>query len=178
MSDVQLHKYTKTALCGSSFLDLRFGLLGIKKLVWLRSKLQTYTLCDIFWKGNDMRTSKTTFPSIKHANTQIHLWSKLHMRPICIRFFKTGPSGYPIGLFGSPTASSGDPTGPSGDPSGRPYIAHCTMLPLATKSCLKSSKLRLTLNSQFCNAISKNICCNVLGSKQPWKILVFVIFKL
>ena len=101
MSDVQLHKYTKTALCGSSYLDLRFGLLGIKQLVRL-------------------------------------LWSKLHMRPICIRLFKTGPSGYPTGLFGSPTASSGDPTGPSGDPSGRPYIAHCTMLPLLTKSCLKS----------------------------------------
>ena len=82
-----------------------------------------------------MRTSKTTISSIKRANTQIHLWSKLHMRPICIIFFKTGPSGYPSGLFGSPTASSGDPTGPSGDPSGRPYIAHCTMLPLATKSC-------------------------------------------
>ena len=48
MSDVQIREYTKTALCGSSFLDLRFGLLGIKKLVWLRSKLQTYTLCDIF----------------------------------------------------------------------------------------------------------------------------------
>ena len=125
-----------------------------------------------------MRTSKTTFPSIKHANTQIHLWSKLHMRPICIRFFKTGPSGYPIGLFGSPTASSGDPTGPSGDPSGRPYIAHCTMLPLATKSCLKWSKLRLIINGQFCHAISKNIGLNVLGSKQPREILVFAILKL
>ena len=48
MSDLQLHKYTNTALCGSSFLDLRFGLLGIKQLVRLRSKLQIYTLCNIF----------------------------------------------------------------------------------------------------------------------------------
>ena len=54
----------------------------------------------------------------------------------------------------------------------------CTMLPLSTKSCLKSSKLRPILNGQFCHAISKNICLNVLGSKQPWEILVFVIFKL
>ena len=88
MSDVQLHKYTKTALCGSSFLDLRFGRLGIKQLVRRLSKLQIYSLCDIFWKGNDMRTSKTTFSSIKRANTQIHIWSKLHLRPICVRFLK------------------------------------------------------------------------------------------
>ena len=57
-------------------------------------------------------------------------------------------------------------------------IGHCTMLPLSTKSCLKSSKLRPILNGQFCHGISKNICLNVLGSKQPWEILVFVIFKL
>ena len=44
---------------------------------------------------------------------------------------------------------------------------HCTMLPLSTKSCLKSSKLRPILNGQFCHAISKNIGLNVLGSKQP-----------
>ena len=50
--------------------------------------------------------------------------------------------------------------------------------PLSTKSCLKSSKLRPILNGQFCHAISKNICLNVFGSKQPWEILVFVIFKL
>ena len=57
-------------------------------------------------------------------------------------------------------------------------LPHCTMLPLSTKNCLKSSKLRLIFNDQFCHAISKNICLNVLGSKQPWEILVFVIFKL
>ena len=43
----------------------------------------------------------------------------------------------------------------------------CRMLLLSTKTCLKSSKLRPILNGQFCHAISKNICLNVLGSKQP-----------
>ena len=52
------------------------------------------------------------------------------------------------------------------------------MLPLSTKRCLNSSKLRPILNGQFCHPISKNICLIVLGSKQPWEILVFVIFKL
>ena len=55
---------------------------------------------------------------------------------------------------------------------------HCTMVPLSTRICLKSNKLRPILNGQFCHAISKNICLNVFGSKQPWEILVFVIFKL
>ena len=52
------------------------------------------------------------------------------------------------------------------------------MLPLPTKSCLKSSKLRPILNGQFCHAITKNIGRKVLGSKQPREILVFVNFKL
>ena len=34
----------------------------------------------------------------------------------------------------------------------------CTMLPLPTKSCLKSNNLRPILKGQFCHAISKNIC--------------------
>ena len=59
-----------------------------------------------------------------------------------------------------------------------PPFLQCTMLPLSTKSCLKSSKLRPILNGQFCHAISKNICLYVLGSKQPWEMLVFVISKL
>ena len=57
-------------------------------------------------------------------------------------------------------------------------LVQCTMLPLSTKSCLKSNKLRPILNGQFCHAISKNICLNVFGSKQPREILVFVILKL
>ena len=57
-------------------------------------------------------------------------------------------------------------------------LLHCTMLPLSTKSCLKSSKLRPILNGQFCHAISKNIGLNLFGSKQPREILVFVILKL
>ena len=44
------------------------------------------------------------------------------------------------------------------------------MLPLSTRICLKSRKLRPILDGQFCHAISKNICLNVLGSKQPWEI--------
>ena len=52
------------------------------------------------------------------------------------------------------------------------------MVPLSTRICLKSNKLRPILNGQFWHAISKNICLNVFGSKQPWEILVFVIFKL
>ena len=54
----------------------------------------------------------------------------------------------------------------------------CTMIPLLTRSCLKSNKLRPILNGQFCHAISKNIGLNLLGSKQPREILVFVILKL
>ena len=57
-------------------------------------------------------------------------------------------------------------------------VPHCTMVPLSTRICLKSNKLRPILNGQFWHAISKNICLNVFGSKQPWEILVFVIFKL
>ena len=52
----------------------------------------------------------------------------------------------------------------------------CTMHPLSTKSCLKSSKLKPILNGQFCHGISKNVSLN--GYKQPWEMLVFVIFKL
>ena len=58
------------------------------------------------------------------------------------------------------------------------YLGHCTMIPLLTRSCLKSSKLRPILNGQFCHAISKNIGLKVLGSKQPREILVFVILTL
>ena len=54
----------------------------------------------------------------------------------------------------------------------------CTMLPLLTRSCLKSNKLRPILNGQFCHEISKNICLNVFRSKQLREILFFVIFKL
>ena len=54
----------------------------------------------------------------------------------------------------------------------------CTMIPLSTRSCLKSNKLRPILNGQFCHAISKNIGLNLFGSKQPREILVFVILKL
>ena len=57
-------------------------------------------------------------------------------------------------------------------------LLQCTMLPLSTKSCLKSSKFRSILNGQFFHAISKNIDLNLLGSKQPREILVFVILKL
>ena len=54
----------------------------------------------------------------------------------------------------------------------------CTMIPLSTRSCLKSNKLRPILNGQFCHAISKNIGLNLFGSKHPREILVFVILKL
>ena len=54
----------------------------------------------------------------------------------------------------------------------------CTMVPLSTKSCLKSNKLRPILNGQFYHAIFKNIGLNLFGSKQPREILVFVILKL
>ena len=47
------------------------------------------------------------------------------------------------------------------------FTDQCTMLPLSTKSCFKSSKLRPILKHQFSHAISKNICLKVLGSKQP-----------
>ena len=57
-------------------------------------------------------------------------------------------------------------------------VLHCTMIPLLTRSCLKSSKLRPILNGQFCHAISKNIGLSLLGSKQPREILVFLTLKL
>jgi len=57
-------------------------------------------------------------------------------------------------------------------------LHQCTMIPLLTRSCLKSNKLRPILNGQFCHAISKNIGLNLFGSKQPREILVFVILKL
>ena len=56
----------------------------------------------------------------------------------------------------------------------RPTALHWTMLPLSTKSCLKLSKFRPILYGQFCHAIPKNICLNVLGSEQPCEILLFV----
>ena len=54
----------------------------------------------------------------------------------------------------------------------------CTMIPLSTRSCIKSNKLRPILNGQFYHAIFKNIGLNLFGSKQPREILVFVILKL
>ena len=53
-----------------------------------------------------------------------------------------------------------------GDP-----IAQCS------RCQLKDAWIR-EAQTQFCHPISKNICLIVLGSKQPWEILVFVIFKL
>ena len=52
-------------------------------------------------------------------------------------------------------------------------LLHCTMLPLSTKSCLKSSKLKPILNGQFCHDISKNIVLNGLRARaqQPREIL-------
>ena len=41
---------------------------------------------------------------------------------------------------------------------------HCTMIPLSTRSCLKSNKLRSILNGQFCHVISNNICLNVFSA--------------
>ena len=59
------------------------------------------------------------------------------------------------------------------------YLVQCTMVPLSTKSCFKSRKLRPILNGQFCHAISKDICLNVPGSKATMRnIVFFVIFKL
>ena len=56
--------------------------------------------------------------------------------------------------------------------------SQCTMVPLSTRSCLKSNKLRPILIGQFYHAIFKNIVLNLFGSKQPREILVFVILKL
>ena len=61
---------------------------------------------------------------------------------------------------------------------GSAKASQCTMIPLSTKSCLKSNKLRPISNGQFGQAISKNIGLNFFGSKQPREILVFVILKL
>ena len=52
------------------------------------------------------------------------------------------------------------------------------MVPLSTRSCLKSNKLRPILNGQFYHVIFKNIGLNLFGSKKPREILVFVILKL
>ena len=39
---------------------------------------------------------------------------------------------------------------------------HCTMSPLSTRNCFKSSKVRPISNCWFCHLIYKNICLNVL----------------
>ena len=52
---------------------------------------------------------------------------------------------------------------------------HCTMFPLSTSNCFKSSKVRPISNCWFCRLIYKKICLNVLESKQRREKLVFVI---
>ena len=54
------------------------------------------------------------------------------------------------------------------------FSQQCTMVPPSTRICLKWNKLRPILNGQFWHAISKNICLNVFGSKQPSEMLVFL----
>ena len=49
---------------------------------------------------------------------------------------------------------------------------HCTMVPLSTRSCLKSNKLRPILNGHIYHAIFKNIGLYLFGSKQPREKLV------
>ena len=51
----------------------------------------------------------------------------------------------------------------------------CTMSPLSTRNCFKSSKVRPISNCWFCRLIYKKICLNVLESKQRREKLVFVI---
>ena len=58
------------------------------------------------------------------------------------------------------------------------FSLHCTMVPLSTKSGLKSSKPRPILNGQFCHVFSKIFALIMLGSKQSRDILDFVILKL
>ena len=54
----------------------------------------------------------------------------------------------------------------------------CTMVPLLTRSCFKSNKVRLISNDYFLRAISKNICLNVFESKQRRENLFLLILKL
>ena len=77
-----------------------------------------------------------------------------------------------------PTRRSEEPAVDERQPSRLIPAPHCTMIPLSTRSCLKSNKLRPVLNGQFCHAISKNIGLNVFRSKQPREILVFLTLKL
>ena len=42
----------------------------------------------------------------------------------------------------------------------------CTMSPLSTRNCFKSSKVRPISNCWFCRLIYKKICLNVFESKQ------------
>merc|ERR1719339_485109 len=51
----------------------------------------------------------------------------------------------------------------------------CTMSPLSTRNCFKSSKVRPISNCWFCRLIYKKIGLNVLESKQRREKLVFVI---
>ena len=57
-------------------------------------------------------------------------------------------------------------------------FSQCTMVPLLTRSCFKSNKVRLISNGYFLCAISKNICLNVFESKQRGEKLLFFILKL
>ena len=59
-----------------------------------------------------------------------------------------------------------------------PYMnpcLQCTMLPLSTKSCLKSSKLRPILNGQFCHVISNIfvLTCSGLSNHEKYCFLWF-----
>ena len=51
----------------------------------------------------------------------------------------------------------------------------CTMSPLSTRNCFKSSKVGPISNCWFCRLIYKKICLNVFESKQRREKLVFVI---
>ena len=58
------------------------------------------------------------------------------------------------------------------------WSTHCTMSPLSTRNCFKSSKVRPISNCWFCRLIYKKIGLNVLESKQRREKLVFVILEL
>ena len=115
----------------------------------------------------------------------VHILKKWFPGPLRTIFITMVPFLISLNLFGPlksvQSRSEGHPSDGAPLPNGfrpLPNPRHCKMLPLSTKSCLKSSKLRPILNGQFCHAISKNIGLNVLRSRQPSEILVFVILKL
>ena len=120
--------------------------------------------------SNSMSSKESSFSLFQLWNSlqllglasPVHILKKWFPGPLRTIFITMVPFLISQNLFGPlksvQSRSEGHPSDGAPLPNGfrpLPNPRHCKMLPLSTKSCLKSSKLRPILNGQFCNAISK-----------------------